>query len=69
MLEAKRLALLVVCAGALAPLQAQVSTGEIAGTIADASGAAVPKAKVTAVNTQTKLWFAKPSLPPKGLIQ
>src|SRR5262245_15153055 len=53
MLEAKRLALLVVCAGALAPLQAQVSTGEIAGTIADASGAAVPKAKVTAVNTQT----------------
>src|SRR5690349_666609 len=53
MLRAKRLALVLFCAGAVAPMHAQVSTGEIAGAIADASGAAVPNAKVSATNTDT----------------
>src|SRR5689334_24843773 len=53
MLRAKILGLLLLCSIGPFPAPAQVSTGEIAGTIADASGAAVPNAKVTATNTET----------------
>ena len=45
--------LLCLALSICSPLPAQVSTGEIAGAVLDASGAAVPKAKVTATNTET----------------
>jgi carboxypeptidase family protein len=35
------------------PLSAQVSSGEIVGTITDTSGAAVPNAKIVTTNAQT----------------
>ncbi|MBI3661454.1 MAG: TonB-dependent receptor [Acidobacteria bacterium] len=46
----------VVCLGLCAiPLSAQKITGDITGNVNDQSGAAVPKATVTAENTATKL--------------
>jgi hypothetical protein len=44
------LALLVL---AVAPALAQINSGSMSGTIADASGAVIPNAKVTAVEAQT----------------
>ncbi len=38
-----------------AALMAQVSTGEIAGAVTDASGAAVPNAKISAINLETNI--------------
>src|SRR6187200_1323105 len=35
------------------PISAQVSSGELVGTITDTSGAAVPNAKIVATNAQT----------------
>src|SRR4051794_16351360 len=37
------------------PVAAQVSSGEIVGTITDSSGAAVPSAKIVATNAQTNI--------------
>lgn len=47
---------LILCLGlSLLPMQAQQILGSITGTVLDASGAAVPTATVTAVNTATNL--------------
>jgi hypothetical protein len=35
------------------PLEAQVSTAELGGTVSDSTGAAIPRAKITATNTET----------------
>ena len=44
-----------LCLLACVPLQAQVNTATLLGRVLDASGAAVPKARVTAKNTSTGL--------------
>lgn len=50
------LATIIIClAGALNVVQAQVTTGQISGTITDPNGAVVPGATVKAVNTETNL--------------
>jgi len=41
----------------IAPAWAQVDSGTIAGTVRDSSGAAIPKAKITIVETQTNNRF------------
>ncbi|MCC6859317.1 MAG: TonB-dependent receptor [Bryobacterales bacterium] len=46
-----RVACVTLCLGAL--LSAQVSTGEMAGSVLDATGAGVPRARVTATNAAT----------------
>jgi len=49
----RRLVILAVCFLAAMALQAQVTTATIEGTVTDASGATVPNAQVTAINTGT----------------
>ncbi len=44
--------ILLICFASL-PLSAQVSSGELVGTITDTSGAAVPNAKIIVTNAQT----------------
>ena len=44
--------ILLICLVSL-PLSAQVSSGELVGTITDSSGAAVPNAKIIVTNAQT----------------
>ena len=39
------------------PALAQLDTGIIAGTVTDASGAAIPRAPVTITETQTNIYF------------
>src|SRR5215813_7336514 len=49
------LTLAILTAGTVFPLQGQVITGTISGTIVDSTGSLVPEAKVTATNTSTGL--------------
>ncbi len=49
----RSLMLILMAGWGLSPAAAQVSTGEIAGTIVDATGAAVPNARISATNAQT----------------
>ncbi|MGH9718865.1 MAG: carboxypeptidase-like regulatory domain-containing protein, partial [Bryobacteraceae bacterium] len=36
-------------------LNAQVATAELSGSVMDASGAAIPQARITATNSETKV--------------
>src|SRR5450432_1193294 len=49
------LAATVVLCSSLAPIQAQFTTASLGGVIADATGSAVPSAKVTVQNRDTAL--------------
>jgi len=66
MFRRKSLLALGVCLLASLPALAQVSTGEIEGTITDSSGAAIPNAKVTATNAATNTAARETTTSPEG---
>src|SRR5215470_16577343 len=66
MFRRKSLLIIGLCLLVTLPAVAQVSTGEIEGTITDSSGAAIPNAKVTATNAATNTVVRETITSPDG---
>jgi len=60
------LAVFLFAALLVPPASAQVSTAELGGSVADASGAVIPNAKVTLTNTETNVMIREIATRPDG---